>query len=713
MNVFRGSKQKMIISIIAAVAVVFVIIFFIFRGKGTEETPDDTNRVTDAPGGSFSEYGIGQQDKENDYPEGIVVLTDSDDYNIMLSDRGLLSSEGSLSSVGGSVNPIVENNLSDITAGEGTATILVYFIGSDLESEFGCATADIREMIASGVGKARNINLIIETGGAKSWKNNAVSASKLQRFRVLRDGLYLLEEEDAKSMVSPETLQDFISWGVENYPADTFGFIFWDHGGGSFAGIGGDELFEGELKLTDIDAAFTNAGAYFNFVGFDASLMATLETAYMLSKHADYMIASQETEPGGGWYYTDWLKILAKNPGIGIDILSKQLADDMVKYSGTCGQATSLSTIRIDRVSDVYTQLCSFLKNANDVLTGTDFSKVLQARYETGTFGDGRYELADIIDLAQKSGIEGADALAASVKEATVYLNSNLGYANGLSMYFPYDSLSYYPDMSGVMKALGMNDPRYFAFLDAFTGIMAGSDPARESALKIYADTKLQAVEKDENEYYAVTLTKEQLSDLRNSDASMYINDGEGYITLGCDDLCGVDADGDIMLDFDNTWITIEEHPVCLSVRKSGKYADGSGFTYGIIDAELTDENGNTKDIELIVQWDKIHEEGYVKGYRKAAATTQRSSANGQSTAGGPVQSQRALMQFSKGDRIRFVYDRYTYAGELQTRYQFGEEIIFDEELEVSYEEMDELNTDIRIHLTDIFNNEYESEPIK
>lgn len=43
----------------------------------------------------------------------------------------------------------------------------------------------------------------------------------------------------------------------------------------------------------------------FAFIGFDACLMATVETANMLVPHADYMFASEETEPGYGWDYTE------------------------------------------------------------------------------------------------------------------------------------------------------------------------------------------------------------------------------------------------------------------------------------------------------------------------------------------------------------------------------------------------------------------------
>ncbi len=41
----------------------------------------------------------------------------------------------------------------------------------------------------------------------------------------------------------------------------------------------------------------------FEVIGFDACLMATLETAAILEPYANYLIASEETEPDSGWDY--------------------------------------------------------------------------------------------------------------------------------------------------------------------------------------------------------------------------------------------------------------------------------------------------------------------------------------------------------------------------------------------------------------------------
>ena len=109
-------------------------------------------------------------------------------------------------------------------------------------------------------------------------------------------------------MGESKTLSDFLKWGVETYPAEKMGVILWDHGGGSLSGVCFDENYNMDsLSLTELDAAFASAGEImtdqFEYIGFDACLMANYETAYIASKYARNMIASEELEPSGGWDY--------------------------------------------------------------------------------------------------------------------------------------------------------------------------------------------------------------------------------------------------------------------------------------------------------------------------------------------------------------------------------------------------------------------------
>ena len=75
--------------------------------------------------------------------------------------------------------------------------------------------------------------------------------------------------------------------------------ILCDHGSGSVSGYGYDEKHKtsGSMSLSGINKALKAGGVEFDFVGFDACLMATAETGLMLNSYADYMIASEETSP--------------------------------------------------------------------------------------------------------------------------------------------------------------------------------------------------------------------------------------------------------------------------------------------------------------------------------------------------------------------------------------------------------------------------------
>ena len=201
--------------------------------------------------------------------------------------------------------------------GRDTVTLMVYMCGTDLESRSGMGTADLQEMLVADLGK--NVNLLVYTGGCSGWRNNQVSSKTNQIWQVKNGKLACLEKDlGAVTMTDSSTLRGYIRWCEKTFPASRYGLILWDHGGGSVSGYGYDEKFAstGSMSLSGVDQALTDAGVKFDFVGFDACLMATAETALMLTEHADYLIASEETEPGVGWYYTDWLTALGRNPSI-------------------------------------------------------------------------------------------------------------------------------------------------------------------------------------------------------------------------------------------------------------------------------------------------------------------------------------------------------------------------------------------------------------
>ena len=233
--------------------------------------------------------------------------------------------------------------------GRDSVTVMVYMIGSDLESQSGMATADLNEMLYAGINN-KNVNVFVQTGGAKRWKNSVMNAKKIQRWTISGKGIGLLEENKSTSMTDEEQLADFIQYCTKKAPADRNILIFWDHGGGSVSGYGHDELYPNDtMNIGEIARALKTCGKKFDFIGFDTCLMATLETAIAIEPYADYMIASEESEPGTGWYYTNWMKMLSDNSSTNTLNLGRQICDDFTTknamYAGTLGTTLSVTDL--------------------------------------------------------------------------------------------------------------------------------------------------------------------------------------------------------------------------------------------------------------------------------------------------------------------------------------------------------------------------------
>jgi len=196
-----------------------------------------------------------------------------------------------------------------------------YLCGSDLETNHGCATKDLQEMME--IDMPKNVDIVIQTGGANKWNNDFVDESKTQRWLYDEEGLKKIDEKPMANMGSSDTLYDFLNFANTNYPADRVAVVFWNHGGGSVGGAAYDENYTYDsLDLTEMKTAFgkvwnedTQTPAV-DLIGFDACLMATVDVAAIFRPFANYLVASEETEPGIGWNYSEWIGKLANDPAM-------------------------------------------------------------------------------------------------------------------------------------------------------------------------------------------------------------------------------------------------------------------------------------------------------------------------------------------------------------------------------------------------------------
>ena len=351
----------------------------------------------------------------------------------------------SMQDVNRSVSPLARAKYTNIAGVQSPkTTIMIYLCGSNLESKSGMATGDIKEMLSSSV-STDNVHLILETGGAKRWQNNVVPSNKLGRYEV-RDGeLYDLGSVSNASMTSEKTLSSFIEFCAKNYPADRYMLILWDHGGGSVTGFGSDENYPGDsMTISEIANALKQSGVKFDFVGFDACLMATMETAFALEPYSDYLIASEETEPGRGWYYTNWLNDLTKNPAASTLDLGKRIIDDFVEHSASDspGYKTTLSLTDLSEFRGTIPPVFPGFGQSLNSSVKNNYKAVSNARTDTREFASSsRLDQIDLVDFCENLGTAEAQALSNAVKGCVKYnVTNNISDAHGMSVYFPMNS---------------------------------------------------------------------------------------------------------------------------------------------------------------------------------------------------------------------------------------------------------------------------------
>lgn len=369
--------------------------------------------------------------------------------------------------------------------GNDIVTIMVYLCGTDLESRSGMGTSDLQEMASANFGK--NVNLLVYTGGCSNWRNNIVSSRVNQIYQVMNGGVKcLVKDAGTAAMTNPDNLAGYIQWGAKNYPADRYELILWDHGGGSVSGYGYDEKNRnsGSMSLSGIKSALDKGGIKFDFIGFDACLMATTENALMLDDYADYLVASEETEPGVGWYYTDWLNALGKNTSMPTAELGQRIVDSFVE---TCarkcpGQKTTLSVVDLAELANtVPEKFNSFSKSVTKMISDKNYQQISHARNQTREFAsDTRIDQVDLVHLAQNMGTDEGKELAKVVRAAVKYnrTSSNMTNAYGLSIYFPYRSSAKYVDsMSKTYGEIGM-DSDYTTCIREFASLQVSGQAA-------------------------------------------------------------------------------------------------------------------------------------------------------------------------------------------------------------------------------------------
>ncbi|PCJ15419.1 MAG: hypothetical protein COB02_18025 [Candidatus Cloacimonadota bacterium] len=314
-------------------------------------------------------------------------------------------------------------------------TVMVYITASNDLERFGLS--DVNEM--ERIGSSKDVNIVVQLDridGKDFHPSQAGSDfigegnwSKTRRYYVTKDNnprkiqSQVLEEIDSVDMGDPKSLSDFAKFSVDKYPAEKYMLVIWNHGAG-WPGIAYDDESGNGISMPQLLNSISDISNHLSetqnkskldIVNMDACLMAMLEVGYQLKDHVNFLVGSQEVEPGAGMPYGDYLGPLVNHPEMNANALSRNMVDKFVKSYTTKGSQSNrhwggssvtqsvLDLSKITPVKESLDLLADLLIEEESawksLILGYNYGVIDSKRYATESFTD----LFDFMDQILKN----------------------------------------------------------------------------------------------------------------------------------------------------------------------------------------------------------------------------------------------------------------------------------------------------------------------
>lgn len=342
-------------------------------------------------------------------------------------------------------------------------TIMVYLNGDNNLETYGIQ--DFNEMEAGG-GSDNNRNVIVQFDRAVGYDATNGDWTTCRRYYVNTDNTSLInstliQDIGEVDMGAPQTLVNFVNWTIQNYPANKYFLILWDHGDGwyksgeqpvstLFKSFSNDNSSGNAIETSNGELASAlaqikqNLGRNIDLIGWDACLMSMWEVMDITKNYADVLVGSEETEGADGWYYTTFLQNLSASPFMSAIDLGKA-----VVYSTTT--QPTLSVVDLSLIPYLTARVDTFAQQLIAAKTSGYATEIQNARNSAKEFTISAH--IDLYDFADKINSAGMSAIlktaATNVKNAVlnaVKLYKNSSYyavCRGIAIYHPRSTSGY------------------------------------------------------------------------------------------------------------------------------------------------------------------------------------------------------------------------------------------------------------------------------
>jgi hypothetical protein len=428
---------------------------------------------------------------------------------------------------------------------------MVYFAGENrLFDEMVYGLKDLKR-----VGSDDDLSLVAQFSSqwvSKKYKTKTKPPTPL-RFYLITDDEHpagfvaknLVPQENPKPPKSyVKELIEFLSWGIDKYPAEHYMVVLAGDGGGVLSDfLPSTSKPPKSIKPYELTEVFRKVckklpanKKKIDIVGLDSCLMGMTEIGYGLRKHVEFLVSSQGNEDDLGWPYSEILKVLKAH-----DLPARDLAVTAVDgyttyyldYALIAGASATLSAVDLSKMEKVKEAVTGFTKAARKLMPASNgtptptqnlfVALLVNAHWTAQTYRHDQYvdvfdffcklreqairvnvpdfervikkckEVMDSVRADEKS--PGSDSSVAVVKSCSVGMRYQYSY--GLSLYFPWAVVNYeYFQLPGDYEA---DDPRKKRSTDAFaraTGwgkflkdyVRLSERPVRESKANIPKD---------------------------------------------------------------------------------------------------------------------------------------------------------------------------------------------------------------------------------
>jgi len=352
-----------------------------------------------------------------------------------------------------------------VNAVEKKWTVMV-FINGDNNLE-GAGIKDINEM--EKIGSTDQVNIVVQYDRIPGYDSTNGDWKDTKIFYVEKDDDFskisspVVKELGEVDMGDYKEAIKFFDFAVDKYPAQRYLFVYWNHGMGWEKDNIGDRLVKGvsydDSSGTHIDspgmkkvaqAMYSKLGRKMDVVAFDACLMGMAEVAMQQSNYVNYMIASEETEPGDGWPYDLVLEPLVKNPQMKtVDFTKITVKAYMESYKGQSSwwgptevTQASLDLSKIDKLAESVDELATYVyKGLEKEKNSLDHAINYSQKYELSYCKD-LYNFAErmkAITKDEKLKLR-CDKVMKTVKDAVVismYQGDRMKDSHGIAVYAP------------------------------------------------------------------------------------------------------------------------------------------------------------------------------------------------------------------------------------------------------------------------------------